>query len=299
MMDLRGVAVLVMAAGEGSLSAAARRLCITPMSATRRLAGLERDLGMRLLNRTTRSVSLTPEGEAFLPFAQAMVDAEAAGRACLGSASGGVAGLLRVSAPVAFGRKIVAPLIPGLLHAHPDLRIDLHLGDGLVDLAGGGFDLAIRIAVLRDSTLIARRLGASPRVLCAAPDYLARRGVPDTLETLAGHECLVQSGTTHWVFQVEGRERTVRLAPRFSSSGIDGVHQACLHGGGIALLAMWNVWDDLEAGRLVRIPLASAVPEDRSIWAVHPPSRFVLPKLRVFLAALDAEVARRTRVLPS
>jgi len=291
-MDTLAVAILVTAAQTGSLSAAARRLHLSPMSATRRLAALEQDLGVRLLHRTTRSVSLTPEGAAFLPFAQTLIESEAAGRACLHAAALQVSGLLRLTAPVAFGRKIVAPLVPGLLRDHPDLQIELHLSDAVVDLVASGFDLAIRIAPLRDSGLIARRLADSQRVLCAAPAYLAERGMPSTLDDLAGHQCLASTGTTHWTFRVDGREHKVRIGGRFSSSGIDGLHQACLGGAGIALLALWNVRDDLRAGRLVRVPLESVSPEERSIWAVYPSARYVLPKLRTFLAVLEAELAR-------
>jgi len=291
-MDTVAVAILVTAAQAGSLSAAARRLHLTPMSATRRLAALERDLGVRLLHRTTRSVALTPEGEAFLPFAQTLIESEAAGRARLHSATLQVSGLLRVTAPVAFGRKIIAPLVPGLLRDHPDLQIELHLNDAVVDLVAAGFDLAIRIAPLRDSELIARRLADSTRVLCAAPAYVADRGLPETLDDLSAHQCLTPTGTTHWTFRVNGKEHKVRVGGRFSSSGIDGLHQACLGGAGIALLALWNVRDDLRAGRLVRVPLDSVSPEERSIWAVYPSAHYVLPKLRAFLSVLEAELAR-------
>ncbi|EPY03044.1 LysR family transcriptional regulator [Magnetospirillum fulvum] len=291
-MDTVAVAILVAAAQAGSLSAAARRLHLTPMSATRRLAALERDLGVRLLHRTTRSVALTPEGEAFLPFAQTLIESEAAGRARLHEATLQVSGLLRVTAPVAFGRKIIAPLVPGLLRDHPDLQIELHLNDAVVDLVAAGFDLAIRIAPLRDSELIARRLADSTRVLCAAPSYVAARGLPERLDDLAAHECLASTGTTHWTFRVNGKEHKVRIAGRFTSNGIDGLHQACLGGAGIALLALWNVRDDLRSGRLVRVPLGDVCPEERSIWAVYPSARYVLPKLRAFLSVLEAELAR-------
>ncbi|ABC24270.1 LysR family transcriptional regulator [Rhodospirillum rubrum] len=286
-MDTEAVTVFVTAAAAGSLSAAARRLAITPMTATRRLAGLERVLGLRLMQRTTRAVSLTPEGEAFLPYAQAMVESEAAGRAMLRSAAIGVSGLLRVTTPAAFGRKIIAPLIPGLLRAHPELRIDLDLNDAVVDIVATGADLAIRIAVLRDSALIAHKVAASPRVLCAAPAYLAERGTPRLLADLAGHDCLTQTGTTHWPFQADRRDLKARVNGRFSANGIEALHGACLGGAGIALLALWNVGDDLAAGRLVRITLEDAAALDLSIWAVYPSARFVLPKLRVFIQALE------------
>jgi DNA-binding transcriptional LysR family regulator len=291
-MDTDAVAVLVSAAAAGSLSAAARRLGITPMVATRRLAALERDLGVRLLQRTTRSLSLTPEGEAFLPFAETLVEGEAAGRAVLRAAAKGAAGLLRVTVPAAFGRKMVAPIVPGLLRANPELRLDLHLSDHLVDVVSAGFDLAIRVSKLKDSSLIARRLAGHPRVLCASPAYLAERGVPQRLEDLERHDCLASSGVTHWVFRCAGQVRRARVGGRYSSNSIDGLYEACVGGVGIGLLADWNVRADCDAGRLIRLALADATPEEWSTWAVFPTSRQVLPKVRVFLAALEAALAR-------
>ena len=290
-MDTQAVAVLVTAASAGNLSAAARRLGITPMIATRRLAALERDLGVRLMQRTTRSVSLTPEGEAFLPFAQALVEGEAAGRASLRPAATGVSGLLRVTASAAFGRKIVAPLIPGLLRANPELRIDLELTDRIVDIVASGADLALRIGRLRDNSLIARRLAGNPRILCAAPSYLAERGLPATIGDLAGHECLALTGTTHWPFEIDGKERRVRVTGRFSASSIEGLQAACLGGAGIALFAAWNVRDEVRAGTLVPLHLADGAPEEHSIWAVYPTARLVLPKLRLFVSTLEAALA--------
>lgn len=287
-MDTNAVAVLVAAAAAGSLSAAARRLGITPMIATRRLAALERDLGVRLMQRTTRALSLTAEGQAFLPFAQALVEGEAAGRAVLHSAAAGASGLLRVSAPVSFGRKLIVPLVPKLLRDHPDLRIDLELTDHVVDIVATGIDLAIRIARLRDNSLIARRLGPSPRLLCAAPDYLHRRGCPKVLEDLAGHDCLALSGTGHWVFHHGQEERRIRVAGRFTANSMEGLLDACVHGAGIALAAEWNVREELRSGRLVSIQLFDMPPDDRAVWGVYPTTRQVLPKMRVFLSALEA-----------
>lgn len=287
-MNTETVAVLIQAAAAGSLSAAARRLGITPMLATRRLAALERELGVRLLQRTTRSLSLTPEGEAFLPYAESLLESEAAGRAVLQMAAQGASGLLRVSVPVLFGRKVILSVIPGLMKANPRLRIDLEMTDHVVDIIATGSDLAIRIGHLRDNSLIAKRLGDSPRTLCASPAYLQERGVPRTLADLAGHDCLLTSGTTHWSFHKDGREQKLKVGGRFSASVIDGLSGACSHGLGIAMLALWNVQADLDAGRLVPIVLEDAQPLSLPIWAVYPSARQVLPKLRVFVAALEA-----------
>ncbi|WP_207477083.1 LysR family transcriptional regulator [Arenibaculum pallidiluteum] len=291
-MDTEELAVLVQAAAAGSLSGAARRLGVTPMVASRRLAALERRLGTRLMHRTTRSVSLTPEGETFLPHAQAMLEVEEAARASLTSAGSGVGGLLRVTAPAAFGRKILSPAIPGILAANPGLRIDLELTDSVVDIVAAGIDVAIRIGRLRDSSLIARQLAPNPRTLCAAPSYLARAGTPTRVEDLADHECLVLSGTTSWPFEVQGRPRTVRVGGRFASNSIEALREACLGGFGIALLSTWDVAEEFRAGALVPVALDATLPQELTIWAVYPSARLVPPKLRVFVAAVERALRR-------
>jgi DNA-binding transcriptional LysR family regulator len=285
-MNTDDIQVFVAAVRAGSLAGAARRLGIPAMVATRRLTSLENELRVRLLHRTTRALSLTPEGEVFLPYAQSLLESEQEAKAKLGDETGGAVGLLRVSVSVAFGRMHIAPIIPALLQDNPELRIDLDMSDHFPDLVANGIDLAIRISRLRDSSMIAQKLAESPRILVASPDYIARHGKPKTVADLSEHICLSLSSATHWVFVQKNRELKARVGDRFSSSSIEGCHAACLTGGGIALLALWNVWNDLESGRLVRIELSDASPDMINIWAVYPTSRMVPQKVRVFLSAL-------------
>lgn len=292
-MDTEDVAVLVAAASAGSLAGAARRLKISPMKASRRLAVLEDMLGVRLMHRTTRALSLTPEGEAFLPYAQALVEGEAAGRASLKDSTLGATGLLRITAPAAFGRKIIMPILPALMQEQPHLRVDLELTDRVVDIVASGADLAIRVAPLRDNSLIARKLSGCRRILCAAPAYLNARGRPQKSEDLTGHDCLSLTGTTHWPFLSEGLERRVRIGGRFSSNSVESLLFACLDGMGIALLAEWNVGDDIRAGRLIALSLEDMIPGELAIWAVYPSARTVLPKLKIFIAALQNALATK------
>jgi DNA-binding transcriptional LysR family regulator len=290
-MEIAAVAVLVDAALVGSLAGAARRLGISPMVATRRLAALEQDLGVRLFHRTTRSMSLTPEGEAFLPYAQALVEGELAARANLRAAKQGVSGTLRVTTSTAFGRKLIAPIIPRLLASHPALRIDLELSDSVVDIAASGTDLAIRFAEPRENSLVARSVGKSPRVLVASPAYIDAHGKPATAADLREHACLSLSGASRWPFRIGGRERQVPVNTRLSASSADTLHDACVNGAGIALLSHWNVRDDLRGGGLVRIELRDAVSDDHTIWAVYPTARLVLPKVRMFITELELLLA--------
>jgi DNA-binding transcriptional LysR family regulator len=285
-MDLADIAVFVEAVRTGSLAGAARRMAVAPMVASRRLAGLETELGVRLVHRTTRALSLTAEGEAFLPHAQAMLDEEAVARAAIRPAETGASGLLRITASAPFGRKVVAPLIPAFMRDNPEVRVDLLLTDTIVDIVAQGIDLAIRIAALRDNTLVARRLADNPRRLYAAPDYIARHGAPRVLADLADHECLTQAGVAHWTFDVGGRATPQKVAGRFTASAMEALHQACLGGLGLARLSVWDAREEVEDGRLVEVPLADAQLQARSIWAVYPTARLAPPKVRLFVAAL-------------
>ncbi|WP_338240465.1 LysR family transcriptional regulator [Aurantiacibacter hainanensis] len=290
-MDSRGLEVFVCAVRKGSLSAAARHLKLTAMSATRRLATLEEELGVRLLHRTSRSLALTPEGEAFLPFASEMLDTREAALATLSPTEGGATGLLRVTVTATLGRKRIMPIVHELLEENPRLRIDLDLNDAMVDIVASGVDLAIRIAPLKDSGLIARRIADNPKLIYAAPAYLEQHGAPRTIEDLTNHECLTFTDFTHWQFVVDGKERSVPVSGRFSSSSVDGFLSACVSGLGLAQLSAWDAEDEVANGRLVPVPIEGATPRDLAIWAVFPSRRQVLPKLRVFLDRFQKSLA--------
>ncbi|MBS1168307.1 MAG: hypothetical protein H6R00_4332 [Proteobacteria bacterium] len=285
-MNVDCIAVFVESTRTGSLAAAARKLGLAPMAASRRLAALEEELGVRLVHRTTRALALTVEGEAFLPYAEAMMEDAANARAAVRPSAAGAAGLLRVTASEPFGRKVVSAMLPAFLATNPDLRVDLLLTDALVDIVAAGVDVALRIAPLRDSTLVARRLADSPRRLYASPAYLAASGAPRRIADLADHQCLVLSGATHWTFAVGERMRRLRVAGRCSSNSVEALREACLRGLGLVLLSEWNVAEDVAAGRLVPLSLDDAEPETLGIWALYPTARLVPPKARLFVEAL-------------
>ncbi|UYY58431.1 LysR family transcriptional regulator [Sphingomonas sp. S2-65] len=291
MIDLADLAVLVEAVQQGSLSAAGRRLGLTPVAASRRLAALEAELGVRLVHRTTRSLSLTPEGEAFLPHAEAMLDHAEEGRAAAAPGAADVSGVLRIAASVPFGRKVVTPMLAGFLRAHPRLRAELRLSDALVDVAAQGVDVALRFGELRDNGLVARRLADNPRSLYASPGYLAEHGSPTTLDDLRRHACLTVPGSTHWAFERHGRAVRQAVGGRFVADSVDALHQASLDGLGIVLLSEWNVRDDVDAGRLAPIGLVDAAVPDQGIWAVLPTRRFLPRRTRLFLDAFAAHLA--------
>lgn len=292
-MDLADIAVFVEAVQTGSLAGAARRLQASPMIASRRLAALEKELGIRLLHRSTRALALTAEGEAFLPYAQAMLEDEAAARAAVRPSAAGLSGVLRISASLVFGRKHVTPAAVDFMRAHPDLRVELNLSDSMFDIVAEGYDLAIRIAQLRDSSLIARRIADNPRSLYAAPAYVAEHGLPRRLADLADHECLTLPGMEHWPFRAGGRAVRRRVGGRFTANSLDALHQACLDGLGICVLSHWATEEEVTAGLLVPVPLEDADPDPLGIWAIYPTARLVPPKVRLFVTAMQARMNPR------
>ncbi|MGE8360101.1 LysR family transcriptional regulator [Pseudomonas sp.] len=290
-MQISDVEVFQAIAAGGSLSGAARRLGLTPMTVSRRLASLEKELGVRLVHRTTRSVALTAEGDVFLPYAQRMLEADEAARVTLRSHAGTASGLLKVTAPTVFGQAVIMPLIPSLLADNPGLQLDLTLSDSIVDIVGLGIDVAIRIATLRDSALVARPLADNPRVVCASPDYLARQGVPTVLDDLRQHACIALHGMPYWPFVRNGDSVSVRAEAAFSANSVEAVRTACRQGLGLAMLTYWDVREELLDGRLVQVELADVTPERLSITAVLPTRQHVPHRVRVFLERLEAVLA--------
>lgn len=285
-MNLPDVHLFLVITETRSLTQAARRLDISPMAVSRRLAALEKDLGTRLLQRTTRSVSLTQEGHEFLVYARALAEAEAGARALFSPQTQGAVGLLRVTVPSGFGRRNILPLIPDLLSANPELRIDLQLTEDVVDMVNRGIDVAIRIAPLRDSNLIAKKLTDNPRVICASPAYLAQYGVPEVLSDLSLHNCLRLTNVLQWTFEGEGQTTSLSVDGRFSSSNVEGVREMCLQGVGIAQLTWWDVSQEVKEGKLVEIPLRDVSPQQLSVWALLPTTRHLPRRVSMFIDVL-------------
>lgn len=271
----------------GSISAAARSLDLSVAVASQRLQRLERELGVRLLHRTTRRLHATPEGVVLAEQGRALVqDLEALGSS-LRQAGAGISGTLRVTTSASFGRQYISPLLPEFLALYPGVSLSISLTDHVLDLVSAGFDLAIRIGALEDSALVARRLADNHRLLCASPDYLRRHGTPRTPHDLAHHECLVLVGSQGrqdvWrLGDGAGGEVAVRVRGRVEANTGELLSDAAIAGFGIALHSTWHVCDDLRAGRLVPVlpdyPLAAT-----GIHAVMPQRRLVPPRVRAFV----------------
>lgn len=279
----------------GGFAAASRDLGISKAAASKNMAELEAHLGVRLLERTTRRLRVTAPGEAY--YRRCLRILEEIEEADLEAAQQAVAprGLLRVSAPMSFGLLHLSPLVGGFLAEHPEVEIDLVMNDRVVDLVEEGFDVAIRAGDLADSSLIARRLAAVERVVCAAPAYLAARGTPATPQDLAGHACLVyslSSSPRDWRFSGEDGLATVRVGGRYAVNSSIALRDAVLAGAGIALLPTFVVGPELRAGRLQPLlPGWTAAPQ--SLYAVHPDRRYVPPKVRAFIDHLVRRIGER------
>ena len=271
----------------GSITAAAHSLDLSVAVASQRLKRLERDLGVRLLHRTTRRLHPTPEGAALAQQGRVLVeDLESLGSDLRETATE-IAGTLRVTLSASFGRQYVSPLLPQFLAQHPKLRISVHLSDQVVDLVSEGFDLAIRIGALEDSTLVARHIAPNRRVLCASPEYLRRRGVPKIPADLIGHDCLLLFGSSGrqevWRLQdSRGEEQAIRVRGRFESNYGELLRDASVAGEGIAIHSLWHVADDLRAGRL-NVVLPDCRLATTAISAVMPQRRLVPPRVGAFV----------------
>ena len=240
-------------------------------------------VGIRLVHRTTRKVSLTEEGVAFLPHAEEVLSSVETARASVGAGDILPQGTLRVTAPASFGRMHLMPLLQGFLARYPDLSIDLRLTDTIVDLVEGGFDIAIRNADLKNSTLIARKLAPDKRIICASPDYLAKFGEPASPQELLHHQCIAIAGLEKWVFDTEKGHLSIKAKGRFRTDHGEAVRDGCVNGLGIALNAVWIVYQHLERGELVQILKDYPLVSEAAIWAVYPSSRLLAPKVRVFV----------------
>ena len=284
----------------GSISAAARALNVSVAVASQRLKRLERDLGVRLLHRTTRQLSVTPEGASLAEHGRVLADEIETLTASLRQAGTSVAGTLRVTTASMFGQQYISPLIPEFLALHPNVKLSVDLNDETLDLVRSGFDLAIRIGELDDSSLVARKLAINRRVLCAAPKYLRQHGVPKTPADLEQHECLILVGRQgrRDVWRLTDRRKgevAVRINGRIESNQGELLRDAAVGGLGISMHSTWHVCEDLRAGRL-EVVLPNYPIADTGIYAVTPQRRLVPPRVQAFIEFLASRFHKTPRL---
>ena len=273
----------------GSLSAAAREQGITPAMVGRRIDQLEDRLGVKLFKRSTRKVTLTPEGSAFYEDCHRLLDELRSAEDALTAGAKSASGHLLVTAPTAFGRKHIAPHLPGFLAEHRHLAITLHLSERLVDLKNERFDLAIRIADMKSADLIAAKLARNHRVVCGSPSYFKRAGKPKTLADLANHNCLVTStedgASVSWTFQDKGAPVTTKVNGNLQCNDGEVLTRWALAGEGLAWRSAWEVSEEVKRGRLVTVLDEFAVPGN-NIYAVYPERRLLPAKVKLFIEYL-------------
>jgi len=286
-MDTADLDLFARVVALGSFSEAARAVDLTPAAVSKRMARLERQLDVRLFQRTTRRLRPTAEGASFHRHAlRILADTEAA-REAMSRHSTEPSGLLRVTAPASFGRMHISPLVPEFLTRFPRVQLDLSLTDGLADLVEESLDLAIRITRPTDSSMIARRLAPNRRVLCAAPGYLERHGAPATPRDLENHNCLVLHHEHVWVLESAGGEERVQVSGTLSANNGEVLRDAAVGGVGIARKSSWDVGHLLQAGELVPVLPEYSVSTHVEIHAIYPSARFLAPRVRAFIEFLQ------------
>jgi DNA-binding transcriptional LysR family regulator len=288
MLDrLTGLEVFAKVATAGSLSAAGRAMGMSQTMVTKHIAALEARLGVKLFHRNTRRLSITEAGRNYLEASERILADIEAAEAAVTADRVEARGLLRLNAPVAFGARQIAPLLSEFAQRHPLVTVELGLNDRLIDLADEGWDLAIRIGSLSDSSLIARRVAPCRTVVCAAPSYLAARGRPRTVSSLAAHNCLgytlsSMTGVDRWAFGAKG-DTTVSVSGNLRANNGEALRTAAIAGQGLAYLPTFIVADDMRAGTLVALGLDQPTVEFGGIYAVFLPDRHPAAKVRAFI----------------
>jgi len=279
---ITGMRIFVRAVSAGSLSAAGRHLGISPAMATKHVDALEAHLGVKLLHRTTRRLSLTEAGSDYLEACLRILPEIEEAEASAASQRVEARGLLRMNVPLTFGSRYIAPLVPAFSQRHPAVRVELGLNDSQVDLIDGGWDMAVRIGRLADSTLQARRLADCPLVVCAAPAYLDERGVPRKVADLAQHNCLsyTLSQSKDWAFGRDGNARVTVSGDLLANNG-SALVAAAVGGQGIIYQPQFIVAGALRRGELVVLELDKPAMDVGGIHLLYPPDRRPPAKVRV------------------
>ncbi|MAN13277.1 MAG: LysR family transcriptional regulator [Dinoroseobacter sp.] len=295
-MDTNSLRLFVRAAEKLNISAAGRDLGLAPAVASARLAKLEREVGAELLHRSTRKVSISVEGEEFLPFAREILAQRDAAMAALGHGKAEASGTVRFAAPSSFAQLYIAPILPEFLERNPGLSLDLRFSDAPFDLLEGSFDLALRNSVLDDSSLKARKLADVKDILCASPEYLKLRGTPQTPDDLMTHDLIAFRRQGERVLVSGSGERaTFVLEPsKCRVMFDDGASQrlACAAGLGISMNADWNVHRAIRDGKLIRVLPDWRIENKIALWLVYPKSNVLTAKVRVLIDFLVEKIGR-------
>ncbi len=294
--DLKTLELFVRVAALGAIGRAGAEFNLSATNASQRIKALELELDVKLLNRTTRSVSLTPDGEILLEYAKRVLDNVEDARLLLSHKAKTVSGLLRVTASASFGRWHIVPFIPEFLAQYPAVTLDLNLTDSIVDIVDQGYDLAFRVGELAPSSLLAHKIDDNPQWLVAAPSYLERAGTPRTPEDLTKHACLTLGKVKTWQLIAEdGTRCDIPISGPITTNLGEAFGEWALAGVGIGKAALWHSGPHLQEGRLVRVLPDYRGWPDTKIWAVRPPGRLMSARLKAFLDFMQKRILETNR----
>lgn len=282
-MNISHLKLFTRIAATQNISVAGKEFGWSPAVSSSYINKLEQHLGVKLIHRTTRKVSLTEEGIEFLPHAKHVLETIESAKAAVGAGSITPQGTLRVAAPASFGHLHIVPALKNFIESYPEIKIDLRLSDNIIDMVEGGFDLAIRNSKMNDSTLIARKLSDDNRIICASPSYLKHHSEPQTPDDLREHLLIQLSGMDSWIFHTPNGEQRIKVDGVLKIDNGEAVRDACVDGIGITLCSRWIAYQDIQEGKLVEILKDYPLVSDAAIWAVYPSSRLVAPKVRSFI----------------
>ncbi|GGB65547.1 LysR substrate-binding domain-containing protein [Shewanella inventionis] len=288
MMQWEGIFEFVAVAETDSFTAAGKRLSISTAQVSRQVSQLENRLNTKLFYRTTRKVSLTEEGSVYYRHCRQVLDSLDEAERAISSLKDKPQGLIRMTAPVTYGENFVMPIVIDFMQQYRDIEVVCELTNRQLDLVEGGFDLAIRLGRLSNSSMMAKRLTSRSQFVCAAPSYIAQFGTPYTLSELSQHNCLIGS-QSHWHFIDQGKPRAVKVSGSLSCSSGLSLLSAAIKGLGIVQLPGYYVNDAIETGELV-VLLAPYQQPKEGIWALYPHNRHLSPKVRLLVDKLAQDL---------
>jgi DNA-binding transcriptional LysR family regulator len=287
-MQWEGISEFVYVAEAESFTQASKKMAISTAQVSRQISALEKRLNIKLFYRTTRKVSLTEEGRVFYQHCRSVLDGLDAAERAITNLQTKPQGKIKLTAPVTYGEQQILPLMSDFILQYGDIEVVAYLSNQKIDLVQEGYDLAIRLGKLSDSTMMAKKLGKRTNYVCASPAYLEKYGVPHSLSELNKHSCLV--GTLdYWHFREDGKERNIRVSGRLRYNSGHGLVDAALKGLGIVQLPDFYVQDHLQSGDLVTL-LDNYREPDEGIWAVYPQNRHLSPKIRLLVDYLAAHI---------
>lgn len=280
-MEWEGITEFVYVAESESFTKASKKLEISTAQVSRQISSLENRLNIKLFYRTTRKVSLTEEGGIFYQHCRSVLDGLDAAKRSITNLQSKPQGKIKLTAPITYGEQHILPLVNDFIKLYPDVNVSAHLSNQQVDLVDEGFDLAIRLGKLSDSSLMAKKLGKRTNYVCASPEYIQKQGIPHTLSELEKHSCLL--GTLdHWRFKESGRSKSIRVTGCLRYNNGHGLVDAAIKGLGIVQLPDYYIQHYIENGALITL-LDNYKETDEGIWAVYPHNRNLSPKIRLLV----------------